>query len=136
MTRRQWLFSAEKRLVGVGIESARLEAQLLLAHALGKDRPWIAAHDGESPDVTDADSLLTKRLTRFPLAYILGCREFYGRRFAVTPAVLIPRPETELLVEAALELLSDGARVLDLGTGSVCVAVTLKLENPSLTVTA
>lgn len=129
------------------MESARLEAQLLAAHALGVDRSFVLAHpDAEVPEDA-ADVLLQRRSAREPLAYIVGRREFYGRPFAVRPGVLIPRQETETLVDAALGLLpipdtSDrqhaGAqtRVLDLGTGSGILAITLKLERPAASVTA
>jgi release factor glutamine methyltransferase len=71
-----------------------------------------------------------------PISYLLGYKEFYSRQFKVSPATLIPRPETELLVEAVLLRAESGQRVLDLGTGSGCIAITLKLENPSLQLTA
>lgn len=120
---------------------ARLEAQLLLAHALKVDRVWLIAHDTDplTPAQLDAcNALIARRLVGEPIAYLLGEREFYGRRFQVTPAVLIPRPETELLVDLALERLPADApaRVLDLGTGSGCLALTLALERPLAQVTA
>ena len=83
-----------------------------------------------------ADELLVRRLSGEPLAYILGYREFFSRRFSVDPSVLIPRQETETLIAPALRLARPGSRVLDLGTGSGCLAVTLKLERPDLEVCA
>ncbi len=85
---------------------------------------------------TLADELLERRLKGEPLAYILGYREFFSRRFAVDPSVLIPRQETETLVDAALEMAPLRGRVLDVGTGSGCIAITLKLERPDLEVVA
>ncbi len=120
---------------------ARLETQMLAARALNVDRTWLIAHDRDeisAPQLAALESLVCRREHGEPVAYILGEREFYGRRFTVTPDVLIPRPETELLVEAALArlALSPSARLLDLGTGSGCLAVTLALECPACTVWA
>jgi release factor glutamine methyltransferase len=133
LTLGEWLAMAGARLVAAGIESARLEAQLLAAHVLGVDRAWVLAHPEVEVDAAAAGAALARRERREPLAYILGTREFYGRRFRVTPAVLIPRQETETLVTEALRL-GDSAdpspRVLDVGTGSGCIAITLKRERP------
>jgi release factor glutamine methyltransferase len=98
------------------------------------------AHPEESfPDLA-GESVLSRRLGHEPLAYILGHREFYGRSFHVGPGVLIPRQDTETLVETAIDSFqrqpSRGWRVLDLGTGSGCIAITLKLEMPGLAVVA
>jgi release factor glutamine methyltransferase len=129
-----WLRSAQSRLGDAGIESARLEAQMLAGHVLLEDRTWLFAHpDADFPDLA-GESILYRRLAREPLAYILGWREFYGRRFTVKPEVLIPRQETETLIEAALEMDADGVRVLDLGTGSGCIGLTLALERPKWSV--
>jgi len=140
MTLGVWLKEAERRLAAAGIESPRLEAQLLAGHVLCRDRSWVLVHPEAAIPDKDAESLLIRRDVREPLAYILGWREFYGRRFTVTPAVLIPRQETETLVEAMLELKKGGAfcgsKCLDLGTGSGCLAITLKLELSDLAVTA
>lgn len=120
---------------------ARLEAQVLAAHALGVNRAWLVAHDTDTltPAQTAAiEALVARREGGEPVAYILGEREFYGRLFKVTPDILIPRPETELLVEAVLERLPKGkpAQVLDLGTGSGCIAISLALERPLSQITA
>lgn len=119
---------------------ARLEAQILFAHALGVNRAWLIGHDRDPLDPAQAaalEALLQRRLAGEPVAYLLGEREFYGRPFKVTPDVLIPRPDTELLVELALERLpQDEARsVLDVGVGSGAVAVSLALERPRCRVT-
>jgi release factor glutamine methyltransferase len=109
---------------------ARLEAELLLAHALGVTRTQLVAHPERAADAVQANrypEYLERRLAGEPMAYIVGEREFYGLSFQVTPAVLIPRPETELLVEMALQRIGPAAsaRVLDLGTGSGCIAVSI-----------
>lgn len=116
------------------------EAKLLLRHVLACNATDIAAHpEREIPESQSSryGSLVARRAAGEPVAYLVGHREFYGRDFKVTPAVLIPRPETELLVELALAKASHGgmqcpesgtARMLDLGAGSGCVAITLALE--------
>ncbi len=129
------------RALGLGTAEARLEAQVLLGQALGRSRAWLIAHGGDplAPAQTAAFAgLFERRWSGEPIAYILGEREFYSLSFKVTPAVLIPRPETELLVELALERLPADrpCRVLDLGTGSGAVAVTLALHRPQAGVVA
>lgn len=119
--------------LGLDRREARLEAQILAARALGVNRAWLLAHDRDMPAPAQAaavEALVARRERGEPVAYILGEKEFYGRVFKVTPDVLIPRPETELLVEASLERLPKDrpARVLDLGTGSGAVAITIALE--------
>ena len=121
-----------------------VEARMLAERALGVDSVYIASNLRTSVSATARGALhalATRRQGGEPIAYILGEREFYGRLFTVAPAVLIPRPETELLCEAVLERLSGpdcpkGASVLDLGTGSGAIAVTLACERPDLHVTA
>lgn len=131
-----WLRRATDELTRAGIESANLEAQVLAAAAFGVDRTQILIHS-EWPIHPEAEGILTRRLTREPLAYILGWREFYGHRFAVGPGVLIPRQDTETLVEAALELaLPANARAVDIGSGSGAIAVSLALSKPDWQVTA
>jgi len=129
----EWIRSAEGRLAKAGVPDSRLDAQMLAAHALSQERSWILAHpEAEVP--IEAEAFLKRREQREPLAYILGWREFYGRRFQVVPGVLVPRQETETLVEVALEGL--GGKVLDVGTGTGCLAVTIKLERPTWMVAA
>lgn len=128
---------ARERLDEAGMNAPALEAQLLAAHALKRNRAETLAHpEWEVPAV--ADTFLDERLKGKPLAYILGYREFYGRRFQVSPAVLIPRQETETLIDAWFYFegsLPSDAAVLDLGTGSGCIGITLNLERPKLRVT-
>jgi release factor glutamine methyltransferase len=124
---------------GAGL--ARLDAEVLLRHAAGLERVRIIAHPERTLDaetVARYRSLVARRAAGEPVAYLTGQREFYGRRFEVTPAVLIPRPETELLVDAALERLPplSPVRVLDLATGSGCVAISIALERPRAAVVA
>ena len=116
--------------------AARIEARLLAAAALQRNTTWLIAHGDEAAELARLTPFLHRRLKGEPVAYILGQREFYGRVFNVSPAVLIPRPETEHLVEAALQQMPSGASVLDLCTGTGCVAITLKLERPDGAVTA
>jgi release factor glutamine methyltransferase len=117
------------------------EARALLAHVLAVPRERLIARPQTEVDAAQRarfDTLAARRRAGEPLAYLLGAREFYGRMLHVTPAVLIPRPETELLIDLTLNALRDVARprVLDLGTGSGCIAVTLALERPDARVVA
>jgi release factor glutamine methyltransferase len=121
--------------------SARIEVLSLLSHALDVDRVWILAHSGDPvPEAAAAGfgALLARRLRGEPVGYITGYREFYGLPFRVSPAVLLPRPETEILLEQALARIPERApcRVLDLGTGSGALAVTIASLRPLAAVTA
>lgn len=127
-----------------GLDEARLESELLVAHALGLSRLQLFL-ELERPvtavEVDAARDVLVRRGRREPVGYITGKREFYGREFAVAPGVLIPRPETELLVDLAREVVAARwheapLRVADLGCGSGCLAVSLALELPRAEVLA
>ena len=120
---------------------ARLDAQLLLAHLLRRGREWVIAHDEAGLTPAQAavwQALLARRAAGEPLAYLVGEREFHGLALQVSSAVLVPRPETELLVDWALERLpgASSATVIDLGTGSGAVALAIKHRSPATAVTA
>ncbi len=117
-----------KRLAAKGIEEARREARLILAAALGTDAAGLLAAD-EINEVT-FEPLVVRREAREPLAYILGYKEFWSLRFAVSPATLIPRPESETLIEAALAVQTNITRILDLGTGTGCLLLAALHEFP------
>jgi release factor glutamine methyltransferase len=128
--------AATSTLSAAGAESPRLDAELLLAEVLGVDRSRLVL-DAAEPVGADAaarfDALVARRVAREPVAYILGIKEFRSISLAVDRRVLIPRPETELLVEVALSL-GVGARVADVGTGSGAVALALAAERSDLSV--
>jgi release factor glutamine methyltransferase len=126
-----------ERLVAAGIpeDEARLDAELLARHVLGWERAaWLASRRDPAPRpfIAQYDALLARRVAREPIALITGAREFWGLEFETKPGVLIPRPETELVVDEALEALSavESPRIADVGTGSGCLAVVLARELP------
>jgi release factor glutamine methyltransferase len=137
---------ATERLREAGIDDARIEAELLLMHAtgLGRERLFAEMHAPLAPDVGgELEALLARRLAREPSAYITGHKEFYGLDLLCSPAALIPRPETELLVELALDFLRSspksrdpGPIAIDLGTGNGAIAVALAANAPGLRVVA
>lgn len=164
-----WLASATDTLTSAGISTGRLDAELLLAHELGVNRTWLIAHQNDN--ITDskvldsASKMLEKRSKRVPLAYLTNHKEFYNRSFYVDESVLIPRPESEMIIDLLKELLVNfeedvaagqpstmGAqshradsekvsnssfkyRLVDIGTGSGSLGITAKLEIPALLVT-
>ena len=136
----EWLKIATKSLKTTNIPSARLDAELILANTLRKNRTYLHAHLDEEIDPRRfdiANARLDLRLDRVPIAYILGYKEFYGRRFTVSPSVLIPRPESEDLISLFLELTASEIAekvLIDVGTGSGCLGITAKLERSNLSV--
>ena len=140
MTIREVLLEATHRLELQRIPSPRLCAEVLLAHVLHKDRTYLYTHDDST--VSDVDygvleNAIYDRITGLPVQYIVGHQEFYGRDFIVNRSVLIPRPETEYIIESVLEANPPAAaRIVDVGTGSGCIGITLALELPKATVFA
>ena len=136
----EWLKIATKSLKTANIPSARLDAELILANTLRKNRTYLHAHLDEEIDPRRfdiANARLDLRLDRVPIAYILGYKEFYGRKFTVSPSVLIPRPESEDLISLFLELTAGEIAekvLIDVGTGSGCLGITAKLERSNLSV--
>lgn len=136
-----WLNQAKLHLEKASIESAYLDATIMLEKVLNKPRSWLRSHADEklsNQQLKDLNKLLSQRLNRIPLAYILGSKDFYGRQFIVTKDVLVPRPESE----AMINLLSYIAKkeeintIIDIGTGSGILAITTKLQFSDVHVTA
>lgn len=141
-TVRDFLTMSSAALQDAGIATARLDSELLLSAYLGLPREWLLAHDDAEiaePQWNRLCQLLYQRAQRYPLAYLIGIKEFYGRDFVVDERVLIPRPESEQIIEALNQLISqhtDIHRLIDVGTGSGCLAITAQLEHPDLDVHA
>ncbi|HEX6163030.1 MAG TPA: peptide chain release factor N(5)-glutamine methyltransferase, partial [Vicinamibacterales bacterium] len=146
MNIREKINAARARLVAAGIEhgEAGRDANLLARHVLGWDRATVYTRENEAATadfIGKYDPLIERRARREPAAYIRGVQEFWSRDFTVTPAVLIPRPETELIVEEFLARLPEDLpnrkqKVADIGTGSGCIAVTVAIERPYVEVIA
>lgn len=135
---KDWLDQAVKRLTIAGVSTAQLDSELILAHVLGHDRTYLHAHPDKIINdqiLAKANSDLAKRLRRIPLAYITGVKEFYGRDFIVTPDTLIPRPESETIIDILKNIAKPGMKLIDIGTGSGCLGISAKLESPQLIVT-
>ncbi|MBE7551292.1 MAG: peptide chain release factor N(5)-glutamine methyltransferase [Anaerolineales bacterium] len=142
------LEKAIHRLSAVGCDTPRLDAEVLLAHNLGRERTWLYLHPSDSLDENQEkqfEELLHRREQREPVAYIIGHKEFFGLEFQVNPHVLIPRPDTELLVETAikwsiinnqLSIVNRKFTIVDVGTGSGCIAVALAKHTPDLSIIA
>lgn len=143
---KDWLHNATIQLAGIGIGTAKLDAEIILCHTLRKPRTYLHAH-GDEPltlrQLEIANARLDLRLDRTPVAYIIGHKEFYSRTFKVTPATLIPRPESEEIITSLQKILPNTKalitdapkRLIDVGTGSGILGVTAKLEHPELDVT-
>ena len=140
MILREVLKKTEDALKDKGIDDARLEAELIIRGALGIDKVEFITSDGReltTEETSEIENRLNRRLAGEPAAYILGTKEFFGRVFEVNDDVLIPRPETEIMVEDVLEeFKGKNVKLLDIGTGSGAIAVTVALEKPSCEVTA
>ena len=143
MTIGEWLKDASNVLADDMLPSPRLDAEIILAHTLKKPRTFLHAHSDDELSARDEDianARIEIRKDRVPVAYIIGHKDFYGRRFKVTPSVLIPRPESEQLITMLKKLLPstrplpgiDTMRLVDVGTGSGCLGITAKLEFPEL----
>ena len=135
---RMWMAWAENLLCSSGVPNPRDDAEAIMASALGMGRLdlYLDPRTLKESERGNFFDLVKRRCSREPLQYILGEVSFYGRSFHVTPDVLIPRPETELLVEACLGRIKSPRRILDVGTGSGCIAVTLACERPEAIVLA
>lgn len=141
---REYGLSAQQQLIqtlGLDNHEAKAEAQLLLQTALKTDRAWLISHDSDALGANihgEFQALLLRRLKGEPIAYILGYREFYGLKLLVTPDTLIPRPDTETLVEAALAKIPAHAKadILDLGTGTGAIALAVGNHRPDTQITA
>lgn len=135
--------AATQRLEEAGIDPARLDAQVILAHVLGVNRSWLYAHyDYELEPEQSAcfTELIARRIQREPVAYLIGRKEFYGLELAVDRRVLIPRPETEMLVDAVLEIAAGKSpapiKIADVGTGSGAIALAVANNAPNAQVYA
>lgn len=122
---------ASQALDHAGVTESRREAGSLLSHIIGKDRTFLISHGEDQlseADLERFEEAVARRAAGEPTQYITGTQDFFGRSFRVTPDVLIPRPETELLVEAALRVMTANATVCDVGTGSGCIPITVLCE--------
>lgn len=142
MTIGEWLTKTEAKFNRAGIKSARLDTLIILENFLKRDRtillanPNLLLNSNIPRNIRILEEMVNRRIKREPLAYILGFKEFYGLKIKVTPSVLIPRPETESMVETAVISAPRNSQVLELGTGSACIAISLKKNRPDLTITA
>jgi release factor glutamine methyltransferase len=135
------ILSEASRLLATSSDSAALDAEVLLCLVLGKERSYLRAwpdKELQSEDTARFWSLIQQRQNGMPIAYITGSREFWSRTFHVTPDVLIPRPDTELLIELSLKLMPKDkpVKIIDLGTGSGIIAITLAAERPQAQISA
>ena len=136
-----FLAISTKTLSKAGIASARLDSELILTHVLQRSREWLLAHDTDTltqSQQRQARQLLLRRTQHQPIAYLTGRRDFYGHSFLVNEQVLVPRPESEVILAILDELTQDDhlRTVLDVGTGSGCLAISIKLAHPDLVVSA
>lgn len=145
MTIAEWIRDATNELADAMLPSPRLDAEIILAHTIRHPRTYLHAHPDEELSLRNEDianARVDLRKDRVPVAYIIGHKEFYGRRFQVNPSVLIPRPESEELITLLKQLMPNSAeldgivrrRLVDIGTGSGCLGITAKLEFPEMDV--
>lgn len=134
MTIIEWIIASTKNLTGFS-STARLDAEVLLANVLGKDRAWLLAHPDyllQGLSLQKADEFLKRRLQSEPVAYIVGYCEFYGRDFVINKHTLVPRPESETMIELLLKITKDTPTtidsIIDVGTGSGALGITAALE--------
>jgi len=140
---KNWLTNSVAKLNDVGITTSQLDSEVILATCLNKNRTYLHAHpelEIGNNYIQRADKMIKLRITRLPIAYITGYKEFYGRQFKVTKDTLIPRPESETIIEilkniVVINITDNALKLIDIGTGSGCLGVTAKLEFPSLDVT-
>ncbi|MFZ2544804.1 MAG: peptide chain release factor N(5)-glutamine methyltransferase [Candidatus Saccharimonadales bacterium] len=145
MTIETWLTEATNVLKADNISSAKLDAELILSHTLRKQHTYLHAHGDQELDARHkdiADARIQLRLDHTPVAYIVGHKEFYGHRFKTTPTALIPRPESEVIIELLTDIIPKNSslipttlRLIDVGTGTGCLGISAKLEWPELDVT-
>jgi release factor glutamine methyltransferase len=130
---------AVAELQAAHIDSARLDAELLVAYVLGRDRAWLLAHDDyelEFNQASQLQGLVARRARREPLVHLTNSREFYGIDMVITADVLTPRAETEQMVEWAIKYAPQNSRLIDIGTGSGAIAIAIARHRPDLAVTA
>ncbi len=139
MTIKEFLLKTTKEFERLGISSSRLDAEIILAHCLKKDRVWLLAHNDQpltKSDQTVANRLIKKRLSRQPISYVTNQKEFYGLDFYVDKRVLTPRDETELIAEEVIKNAPQGSSLIDIGTGSGALAITIAKHRPDLVISA
>lgn len=138
-TTSHWLHKSTSLLEQHNIATSRLDCLVLLEDSTGKDRGWLLAHpDFEITDTSELDRNIERRSKHEPLAYIRGKSEFYGREFIVDKNTLEPRPETEAIIELVKTIVKgrENLKIVDIGTGSGCIAISVKLEVPNVKIIA
>ena len=141
MTITEWLRQSQSEFSNASIETARLDSLVLLSDELGHDKAWVLAHSEyciQGSVLKKLNTKIAQRSKHIPLAYIRGKCEFYGREFMVDKHVLVPRPESESMIDLLKRVVGPESRttIIDVGTGSGCLAITAKLELPNRTVVA
>lgn len=136
---RDWIAKSSSKLVSIGINTAKLDVEIILVNCLRKNRTYLHANpELEIDNITlqEANRMVKQRIKRIPIAYIIGYKEFYGRNFNVNKNTLIPRPESETIIDLLKNIYSEKTiKLIDVGTGSGCLGITAKIECPALDVT-